>query len=383
MGAGTANDGLINGGEAGIAGVTVRLTNCAATVLASALTDGAGRYTLPVPFATAVGAPFCVEETNPATPSAWTSTGASAGGTALPSGTTTTVAGTAYTYTRTATPDRIAFAWNGAGPASLDFGDVAPNTFAADGAKTGLPGSTVSYPHTFKAQTGGVVRFGIPGEVATPTLAGWSGKIFADVGCTGALQAGAALLYPPSVPVTVVAGQSVCLVMQEFVPATAMNGHSNDATVQASFDFSNAGPALGASYTVHDITTVSDSVLELKKEVRNVTQGGAFGINNQAKSGETLEYRITYTNNGVSPIGNLSVNDTTPSYTSFVGAQAGSTPATLTACQKTTPANPLPAPTVACAAAQAVGGTGALGWHFTGVLSPAGSGTVLFTVRVD
>ena len=66
-----------------------------------------------------------------------------------------------------------------------------------------------------------------------------------------------------------------------------------------------------------------------------------------------------------------------------IGVQAGSTPATLTACQKTTPANPLPAPTVACAAAQAVGGTGALGWHFTGVLSPAGSGTVLFTVRVD
>ncbi|MGJ7520609.1 prealbumin-like fold domain-containing protein [Variovorax sp. LT1P1] len=383
VGAGTANDGLINGSEAGIAGVTVRLTNCAATVFASAVTDGAGRYTLAVPFATVAGAPLCVEETNPATPSAWTSTGASAGGTALPSGTTTTVAGTAYTYTRTGTPDRIAFAWNGAGPASLDFGDVAPNTLAADGAKTGLPGSTVSYPHTFKAQTGGVVRFGIPGEVATPALAGWSGKIFADVGCTGALQAGAALLYPPSAPVTVVAGQSVCLVMQEFVPATAMNGHSNNATVEASFDFSNAGPALGASYTVHDITTVSDSVLELKKEVRNVTQGGAFGINNQAKSGETLEYRITYTNNGVSPIGTLSVNDTTPSYTSFVGAQAGSTPATLTACQKTTPANPLPAPTVACATAQAVGGTGALGWHFTGVLSPAGSGTVLFTVRVD
>ncbi|MGJ7491360.1 prealbumin-like fold domain-containing protein [Variovorax sp. ZT4R33] len=383
VGAGTANDGLINGSEAGIAGVVVRLTNCAATVLASAVTDGAGRYTLAVPFATAAAAPLCVEETNPATPSAWTSTGASAGGTALLSGTVTTVAGTAYTYTRLGTPDRIAFTWNGGGPASLDFGDVAPNTFATDGAKTGLPGSTVSYPHTFKAQTGGVVRFGIPGEVATPTLAGWSGKVFADTACTGALQAGAVLLYPPSVPVTVVAGQSVCLVMQEFVPATAMNGYSNNATVQASFDFSNAGPALGASYTVHDITTVSDSVLELKKEVRNVTQGGAFGINNQAKSGETLEYRITYTNNGVSPIGTLSVNDTTPSYTSFVGAQAGSTPATLTACQKTTPVNPVPGPTVACATAQAGGGTGALSWHFTGALSPGASGAVMFTVKVD
>ena len=383
VGAGTANDGVINGAEAGIAGVAMRLTNCAATVLASAVTDGAGRYTLAVPVATAVAAPLCVEETNPATPSAWTSTGASVGGTALPSGVATTVEGTAYTYTRTGTPDRIAFAWNGTAPASLDFGDVRPNTFATDGAKTGLPGSTVSYPHTFQAQTAGVVRFGISGEVATPTLAGWSGKVFADTACTGALQAGAVLLYPPSVPVAVVAGQSVCLVMQEFVPATAMNGYSNNATVQASFDFSNAVPALGASYTVHDVTTVSDSVLDLKKEVRNVTQGDAFGINNQAKSGETLEYRITYMNNGVSPIGTLSVNDTTPVYTRFVGAQAGSTPATLSACQKTTPANLAPAPTVACAAAQAAGGTGALGWHFTGVLAPGASGTVLFSVKVD
>lgn len=225
-----------------------------------------------------------------------------------------------------------------------------------------------------------MVRFGISDEVATPTLAGWSGTVFADPGCTGALQAGAQKLYPPSMPVYVSAGESVCIVMQEFIPATAMSGYSDDATVQARFDFASAAPGLNATYTVHDITTVSDSVLALKKEVRNVTQGGSFGINNQAKSGETLEYRITYTNNGVSPIGTLSVNDTTPSYTRFGSAQADSTPATLTACQKTTPANPAPGPTVACATAQAAGGTGALSWHFTGVLSPGASGAVLFTV---
>jgi len=30
----------------------------------------------------------------------------------------------------------------------------------------------------------------------------------------------------------------------------------------------------------------------------SITQGGSFGVNNQAKSGETLEYRVSYTNNG-------------------------------------------------------------------------------------
>jgi uncharacterized repeat protein (TIGR01451 family) len=327
-----------------------------------------------------VGAALCVEETNTG---GRLSTGASVGSTAVPSGTPVTVGGTSYSYTRIGTPDRLAFTWNGSGHTGLNFGDVDLNTFAADGAKTGLPDSTVSYAHTFSAQTGGSVSFGISAEVATPALAGWSGKIFADVGCTGGLQAGAALLYPPSVPVVVIAGQKVCIVMQEFIPATAVNGNRNDVTVQASFVFTNASPGLSASYTVHDITTVSDTALELKKEVRNVTQGGSFGINNQAKSGDTLEYRITYTNNGASPLGTLSINDTTPSYTSFVGAQAGSTPTTLTACQKTTPANPLPAPGVACATAQAAGSTGPLAWRFTGSLSPGASGTALFSVKVD
>jgi len=326
------------------------------------------------------GEAMCVEETNSA---GRISTGASIGSVALPSGQTVANAGVGYTYSRDGTPERIAFTWNSSGHTGLNFGDVNPNTFAADGAKTGLPDSTVSYPHTFSAQTGGSVSFGISAETATPALAGWSGKIFADVGCTGALQAGAALLYPPAVPVVVIAGQKVCIVMQEFIPATAANGNRNDATVQASFVFTNASPGLSASYTVHDITTVSDTALELKKEVRNVTQGGSFGINNQAKSGETLEYRITYTNNGATPLGTLSINDTTPSYTSFVAAQAGSTPTTLTACQKTTPANPLPAPGIACATAQAAGGTGPLAWHFTGSLSPGASGTVLFSVKVD
>ncbi|SCX73162.1 hypothetical protein [Variovorax sp. EL159] len=379
-GAGTANDGLVNGGEAGIAGAPVRLTNCGATVISTATTDGSGSYALDVPFGTATNAPLCVEQTNAASR---VSTGASFGSVRLPSGSAVTNGGTTYTYTRAGTPDRIAFTWNGSGHSGLNFGDVERNTLAADGAKSGPPGSTVSYAHTFVARTGGSVSFSISDSVDTPAIGGWSGKIFADTGCTGALQPGAALLYPPSAPVTVVAGQSVCLVMQEFIPTTAGNGNNNRSTVQASFNFTNAGPALSASYTVLDITTVSNSALELKKEVRNVTQGGSFGVNNQAKSGETLEYRVTYTNNGMTPISGMTVNDTTPQYTSFVAAQAGTTPASLTGCSKNTPANAVPAPAVACATAQTAGGTGGLRWAFGGSLSPGGTGEVLFSVKVD
>ncbi|WP_431123833.1 prealbumin-like fold domain-containing protein [Variovorax paradoxus] len=379
-GSGVANDGLINGSEGGIAGVGVQLTNCSATVLSTATTDGAGNYALDVPFATAANAPLCVEETNTALR---LSTGASFGAVPLPSGAAVASGGTSYTYTRTGAPDRIAFTWNGAGHTGLNFGDVDRNTFAADGAKSGMPGSTVSYAHTFIARTGGAVSFSISNSVDTPAVSGWSGKIFADTGCTGAQQAGAALLYPPAAPVTVVAGQNVCIVMQEFIPANAANGNNNQSTVQASFSFTNAGPALSASYTVLDTTTVSNSALELKKEVRNVTQGGSFGVNNQAKSGETLEYRVSYTNNGTTPISDMKINDTTPQYTSFGAAQAGTTPASLTGCRKNTPANAIPAPSVACAVAQTAGGTGTLSWEFSGSLAPGGSGSVLFSVKVD
>ena len=380
LGGGTANDGLINGAEVGLSLVGIKLTNCAGTTLATTITDGTGRFKIGVSSSLTVGSPLCVEETNLGSS---VSTGASVGSTALPSGAAMSVGGTNYTYTRSGTPDRIAFAWNGTGHAGLNFGDVERNTFVADGAKTGQPGNTVMYAHTFTAQTGGSVSFGIASAVAAPVLAGWSEKIFADVPCSGVLQAGAALMFPPSVATTVVAGQQLCVIIQEFIPATALNGYVNTVKVQADFTFTNAAPGLSASYQATDVTTVGSGALALSKQVRNFTQGAVFGINNQAKSGETLEYSITYTNNGAAPITNLVINDTTPAYTTFISALDGTRPASLSACQKTTPANALPAATVACAAAQAVGGTGAISFQFTGPLNPGGTGNLLFQVKVD
>jgi uncharacterized repeat protein (TIGR01451 family) len=381
VGSGTANDGVPNGGEGGLAGVSVRLTNCAATVYATALTDASGNYSLAVPTGTAAGTSLCVEETNTGTR---VSTGASVGGVALPSGAATAAPGGTYTYTRTGTPDRIAFAWNGTGHSNLNFGDVDNGSFATDGAKTAQPGSTVTYGHTFTAGTAGQVSFAITSDTATPIITGWSTRIFADPACTGSLQPGATQLYPPGTTATPVAfAGKVCIVVQTFVPATAPQGASDRVTVQASFDYTNANPSLAGTFTLTDITTVSSVALDLKKEVRNVTQGGTFGINNQAKSGETVEYRITYTNNGDAPIRSMTVNDTTPGYTSFLSATTGATPPTLTACAKNTPANALPAAAVPCATAQPVGGTGPIEWRFTGSVDPGGTGTVLFQVKVD
>ncbi|MES3020814.1 MAG: hypothetical protein V4857_04435 [Pseudomonadota bacterium] len=379
-GGGTANDGIKNGGEAGLSGIGVKLTNCAGSVLAAATTDGSGAYSFATPSAT-IGSAMCIEQTNAA---GRVSVGASANGTALPSGAATSAGGRSYTYTRTTMPDRIAFAWDGVAHAGLDFGDVAENIFAAGGAKNGVPGGTPAYAHTFIAGTAGTVVFSVSGATATPALGGWAETVFADPACTGVRQPGATQLFPPvGAGQAVVAGQSVCVVVVESIPATAQNGNVNDATVQASFTYSNTAGSLSASYTLHDVTTAGSTALELLKEVRNVTQGGTFGVVNQAKSGETLEYRITYTNNATGAINTLTVGDATPSYTTFVSSDTLTTPASLTACAKNTPANPLPAPAVACATLQAVGGTGAVNWKFTGSLPAGGTGQVVFQVKVD
>nr|WP_265305298.1 DUF11 domain-containing protein [Verminephrobacter eiseniae] len=101
-----------------------------------------------------------------------------------------------------------------------------------------------------------------------------------------------------------------------------------------------------------------------------------------AKSGETLEYRITYMNNGDAPIRSMVVNDMTPGYT-FVSATTGTTPASLTGCVKRTPANAPPVGPVACTDMQPTGGTGPVSWAFTGTVESGGMGMVLFQAKVD
>ena len=61
------------------------------------------------------------------------------------------------------------------------------------------------------------------------------------------------------------------------------------------------------------------------------------------KSGDVLEYRITYTNTTTTVVTSFVINDNTPAYTTFQSAAEGTTAASLGSCIKVTPANPAPA----------------------------------------
>jgi len=348
-GGGISNDGLQNGSEPGLPKVAVRLTDCASTVYGSASTDGAGKFVLAIPAGTAPGAPLCVVQTNL---TGYVSTGAQVGN-------------TGGSYDRPSDTIRFPFAANLA-YSGLSFGDVPENRFLSDGVKTALGGSTLSFAHTFIAGTGGQVSFSVM-AAASPAVSGWTQQLYRNAACDGVLNSAVDTLITAAL--TVAAGDKLCLVLQEFVPAGLPTGASNLALVQAFFVYSNAVPALTASATRQDLATTGSTALDLRKEVRNLTQSGSWGTSNAARPGEQLEYRLTYSNLAIEPILNLVVRDMTPAFTSYVsGACTLPLPSGLSLCTIVAP------PT---------GATGAIEGQFVGALGSSLSGSVTYRVKVD
>lgn len=360
---GTANNGIQDGAETGISGVTVKLTDCNGLIYKTTITNGAGSYS----FST-TGVPegsVCVEETNL---SAYTSTGLNVGNNLSPLG---------YTLI---TADKVSF--NLAGNTSyigLNFGDVPAHQFITDGTKTGIAGSTLTYPHTFIAGTGGSVTFSLPGATASPVIPDWSEMLYVDTNCNALLDDAEANDHLLPVALTVTEGQAICLIQKEFIPAGAAQGARNHVPVQALFAYVSSSLP-NAIYTRQDITTVSSATLLLQKEVRNVSTPTTpiWKTSNTARPGEILEYRIIYTNNGPNSITHLQINDATPAFTTFVSGlcevAAAATPASLGLCALTVKPS--------------VNNTGALQWTFSSTesashLLPGGTGFVTYQVKVE
>lgn len=347
-GAGTANNGVRDGTETGLSSVTVRLTNSAGTTTHdTAVTDGSGNYTLWL--ANSLGnVSLRVVETNLP---GHISTGGTAGT-------------TDGTYDRT--NDRTVFTnvtdtvYTG-----VNFGDVPPNAFLTDGQQSTLPGSTVSYAHTFLAATGGTVTFSTVNTIGTGVAAGsWNNVVYQDLNGNGEVDAGEPVIGGTGVTatgITVTEGQKIHLIVKDFTPIGAPLNARNAIVVTAGFTYDNASPALSQNYTHNDITTVGASAtsgLDLVKTVDKST----------ANPGDTVTYTLTYTNNGAGPLSNIVIFDVVPAYSLFVSATNGTLPNDLTGCAITQPA---------------ANTKGNLRWTFAGTLASGGTGTVTFAVKVE
>jgi uncharacterized repeat protein (TIGR01451 family) len=336
--AGTANNGVLDSGEAGVSGVSVRATDGNNTVYDSAQTASDGSYTLFIaPGATTVA----VIKTNSAK---YIATGAQVGA-------------TGGSYNRAT--DTITFTKSGEGLfTGLNFGIVPVNSFAADQSQQGLPGAVLFYPHTFAAGTAGQVSF-TTASTASPASVNFTRVLYQDTNCNGVIDVGEPVI---SGTVTVAAGTNFCLVMKEMIPNGAPFNATDNATITASFTYTNANPALAATYTVRDLTTVgtpTNAGLRLEKSVDKTT----------ALPGTNLTYTVIFINDSSAPLSNLKINDATPAFTTFVSAACpGTLPNNLTGCSVTAPA---------------AGATGDIQWTFAGTLGPSQSGVVTFVVKIQ
>ena len=343
-GAGVANDGVQNGAEAGLASVNVT-ASVGGTVVASATTDASGSAVLMLP----VGTSGTVV-VSPSAPSGYAATGGSAGT-------------TGGSYNRPSVSFTYAF---GNSYTGVSFGLVPPNTLITIGAQTLQPGTTTYYPHTFMAGSAGQVSFSTS-AIASPAMAGWTEIVYRDSSCSGAISAG-----DPQItgPIAATAGQQICILVKESVPAGAPLGAQNKVTTSASFTYSGSAAPAASVLTQTDTTTVGVGDLKLVKLVQNLTLGSGYGNSNAASPGNTLQYQLTIQNLGNTALSTVVVNDATPAFTSFVSAAcpSASLPASLSACS--------------VSVQPAVGGEGALQWKFTGSLAPGSQAAVTFQVQV-
>jgi uncharacterized repeat protein (TIGR01451 family) len=340
VGGGTANDGLINGGEPGLAGNQVRLTDSTGTTIYDSTISGpSGAFSLFIPATLAPGTQLKVVEINA---SGYLSTGGSAGN-------------SGGTYDRVT--DVVTFTFAGTNYQALQFGNVLENNFLNDSRQTGLPGSFVLHSHTFIANSAGQLTFSLAG-VANPALAGWTPLIYRDDNCNGQIEASEPLL---SGPLSVIHGQQICILIKDIIPLTAPFNAQHQMVVTADFQYTGATPPLTHALTRTALTIVGNPTtagLTLLKAVDKQT----------ALPGETITYTLTYGNNSSEALNNLVVFDSTPPFTTFLSAAAAALPPNLSNVSISSPP---------------VGSAGPIQWNLTGTLSPGQTGTLTFRVVVS
>lgn len=341
---GIAHNGIRDGGEAGLAGVAVRLLDDAAQLLASTVTAADGSYRFQLP-ADAGELEVAVD-----TPAGFLSISENVGNLSTP-------------LNPSLLDDRLRFtAVTGSHYQGVDFGDVREPALAPDQVRSAAPGSMLFLPHTFAAHSRGSVEFAVADPLPTPDIPGWDTQIFTDADCNGSFDAGEPVL---DAPLAVVAGQQHCLLLRLLVPSGAPINAQWRAALQAEMTYADAdgNPLRSSARTVQDLVTVGENeALVLIKAVDRTT----------AVAGDVLTYTLTYRNAGADSVSDVEIRDATPAYTAYVGGSA--------ACLE-----PLPAGIAACAASEtpAAAGVGGIVWRLAGALPSGAQGQVEYRVRVD
>ena len=348
-----AYNGTQETGEVGIQGSQIALTNCSSTVVATTQTNANGEYTFSLLPSDLPAGNFCIAQKNL---DGYSSVSGTAG------------------YNRVT--DQITVSNTGASSyPNHNFGDARLNVvLTEDGQQTIIAGGVADYPHRLTAQSVLTVTSLNQTNTQQPpvnsTDAPWQSLLYRDTDCNGKVDAGENLISA-SLPLILKANEQVCLVQRVYAPATASMGAQHIGQLQASFNVSLAHPTetiTGSSIQRQDTTLLGSAGLSMQKMVRGVANcpstaadTGAFATTNQAQSGGYLEYEITYRNNSLKNLVDISIKDTVPVGTVFQSNGCNVTPAGTCTASKT---------------------GDALLWQNTGILLPSQQGKVRFCVQI-
>ena len=347
-----AYNGIKDTGEVGIADSTVTINNCAnTTAIATTKTDANGDYRFILSPTDLPAGSFCIAQTNL---TGYSSVSGSTG------------------YNRAA--DHITVSNTGASSYSNhNFGDARLNVvLTEDGQQTIIAGGVADYPHRLTAQsvlTVTSINQTSTQQPANATDAPWQTLLYRDLNCNGKVDTGENLMSA-SLPLSLKANEQVCLVQRVYAPATASMGAQHIGQLQASFavTLADTTPITGSSIKRQDTTLLGSAGLSMQKMVRGVANcpstaadTGAFATTNQAQSGGYLEYEITYRNNSLKNLIDISIKDTVPVGTVFKNSNCQVSPAGTCTESKT---------------------GDALLWQTSGTLLPNQQGKVRFCVQI-
>lgn len=305
LGSGTANDALQNGGEPGIAGVSVTASDGAQS--RSTVTDSLGNYVLYVPHT--FGSALTLS--HPLAPA----TGSSVGGS---SAVLATAYGQGAAQQRAISPFAAGNRYDG-----YNFGVVRPSLWQPDQSGQASSPGVVTYAHRVRPGTLGTLTF-------LRLAGGWNYLLRLDANCDGDF-ADAGEGYQ-GLPYSVAVGSAwpreadgslrACAVeVMVIVPASLPGGSS---------DFLNLASRLryAGNAAVDDLLSLTDATvvgvggeLRLTKRVQNLTQGTPPSTGRaDGRPGEVLEYCIAYQNQSASPVTQVVLTDPIPFFTDY---QAG------------------------------------------------------------
>ncbi len=347
-GAATAYDASLGGAETAGAFATVVVTDSGGTVLATPPINAAGEWIAALPFGysgtlTVTASPaagyLSVSEADPGLP-ALSNPGATDG---------------TYTFTPA----------SNASYTGLDFGLIGEPTLSQNQSVSLSEGQIANLAHRYEATATGIVDFSLVDVTTTPAGA-FTSTFFRDINCDSAPDT------PLSAPVSVEAGQSICLVVRTQASSGISDAAMTTYGIVAFTDFSGTG--LSTNLRNDDvIQSASAGAITLRKFVTNITQNTPEGTSNTGTLGDTLQYRLMITNPNTKPISDIRVFDQTPAWTALSDTIPG--PVTV-------------APGINCAVVIPANGgnsnyVGPIEWSCPGSFPPGGEGSLTFRVRIQ